>query len=177
MQAPDNSGSFFFNYKKTFSIVLLAICNAQYQFTMVDICEAGRQRDGGVFSNSNIGFSIMNDLLNLPAAELLSNSSINFPYVFVGDDAFPLRYNLIKPYSNKTLDMRQIIANYHICRAIRIIENSFGILASRFRIFRRPIIAQVETVESITKACVALHNYLMKRSTSDENRYCPPGNS
>ena len=92
-----------------------------------------------------------------------------------GDDAFPLRYNLIKPYSNKTLDMRQIIANYRICHARRIIENSFGILASRFRIFRRPIIAQVETVESITKACVALHNYLMKRSTSDENRYCPPG--
>lgn len=175
MQAPDNSGSLFFNYKKTFSIVLLAICNARYQFTMVDIGEAGRQSDGGVFANSNIGYSIVNNLLSLPEAELLPNSNIVFPYVFVGDDAFPLRFNLIKPYSNKTMNMHQVIANYRICRARRIIENSFGILASRFRIFRRPIIAEVETVESITKACVALRNYLMKGSPQHESTNCPPG--
>ena len=93
MQAPDNSGSLFFNYKKTFSIVLLAISNAQYQFTMVDIGEAGRQSDGGVFSNSNIGFSIMNDLLNLLAAELLPNSSINFPYVWGRCISVTLQFN------------------------------------------------------------------------------------
>jgi hypothetical protein len=90
MQAPDNSGSLFFNYKKTFSIVLLAICDANYRFTMVDIGEAGRQSDGGVFANSNIGFSIINDLVRLPEAEILPNSDTVFPYVFVGDDAFPL---------------------------------------------------------------------------------------
>ena len=37
IQAPPRSGSTFFNYKKSFSIVLLAVCNDNYEFTLPDI--------------------------------------------------------------------------------------------------------------------------------------------
>ena len=37
IQAPPRSGSTFFNYKKSFSIVLLAVCNDNYEFTLADI--------------------------------------------------------------------------------------------------------------------------------------------
>ena len=47
-------------------------------------------------------------------------------------------------------------------------------LASRFRIFRRPIIAEVENVKLVTKATVALHNFLMtSQSNTDNFSYCP----
>ena len=66
MQAPARSGSSFFNYKKTHSIVLMAICNARYQFTVVDIGDSGRQSDGSVYANSNLGYAIENKQLKLP---------------------------------------------------------------------------------------------------------------
>ena len=95
MQAPAKSGSLFFNYKKSFSIVLLALCNASYQFTAVDIKEAGRQSDGGVFANSNLGRSVVNDYFNLPQPKkLYGESEFLFPYALLGDDAFPTRHNL-----------------------------------------------------------------------------------
>ena len=73
-------------------------------------------------------------------------------------------------------DLEKKIFNYHLSRAQRTIENCFSIAASRFRVFRRPIIGSVETVVLVTKAVVALHNFLMKSLKKDgDYYYCPPG--
>ena len=64
------------------------------------------------------------------------------------------------------------IFNYRLSRARRVIENAFGIMASRWRIFRSPILAKVETVEKIIKAAVCLHNYLRQ---TEGVLYCPTG--
>ena len=42
IQAPARSGSSFFNYKTTHSIVLLAVRNAKYEFILVDEGDTGR---------------------------------------------------------------------------------------------------------------------------------------
>ena len=77
MQAPARSGSSFFNYKKTHSIVLMAICNARYQFTVVDIGDSGRQSDDTVYANSNLGYTIGNKLLKLPGEKKIKKFSKN----------------------------------------------------------------------------------------------------
>ena len=78
----------------------------------------------------------------------------------------------MKTYAKTSLGEKQRVANYQISRARRQIENVFGICASRFRIFRRPIIGNADTVTYITKAVVAIHNYLMAGRTFG-NDYCP----
>ena len=174
MQAPARSGSDFFNYKKTHSIVLLAVCDANYIFTMVDIGDAGRQSDGGVYKNSKLGYAINNNLINRPLPSALNVVEKVYPYVFVADDAFQMTHIMLKPYPRFANDISKKVFNYRLSRARRVIENSFGIAAARFKVFRRPIIAKVESVRSITKAVVALHNFLMiSQNDYGECTYCP----
>ena len=165
MQAPHNSGSEYFNYNKTHSVVLLAVCNAKYEFIMDDIGDSGRQSDGSVYNNSHLGYAIENNTLNIPKPEVVGRSPTNILlYVFVADDAFGLKSHMMKPYPNQNLQLDQQIFNYRLSQARRLIENTFGIATTRFRIFRRPIIAKTEKIILVTKAVFALHKYLMKKA-------------
>ncbi|KAJ8946636.1 hypothetical protein NQ314_008808 [Rhamnusium bicolor] len=58
------------------------------------------------------------------------------------------------------------ILNYRLCRARRVVENAFGILASGFRIFLQPINVNVDKIDIIILACCVLHNFLRKSSKS-----------
>ena len=58
IQAPVNSGSTYFNYKKFFSIFLMAVCNFNYEFTLIDVGDIGRQSDSGVYNKSQLGYAI-----------------------------------------------------------------------------------------------------------------------
>jgi len=42
---PSNSGSLFFNYKKYFSVVLMAVADANLQFISIDVGSYGREED------------------------------------------------------------------------------------------------------------------------------------
>jgi DDE superfamily endonuclease len=72
--------------------VLLAVCDADYKFTLVDIGQPGRHGDGGIFRNSEIYRQIENDTLDLPDPKpvLDDGNGPVLPYFFLGDEAFPL---------------------------------------------------------------------------------------
>ncbi|XP_035204963.1 protein ALP1-like [Stegodyphus dumicola] len=175
IQAPAHAGSTYFNYKGSHSIVLMAACDASYLFTMVDIGNFGRISDGGIFSASNLGKKLSRDKEFLPGYKKLPKSSKCLPHVFVGDEAFGLKENFMRPYSGRNLSNSKRIFNYRLSRARRCIENTFGILTARWRILRNPIIAQPQTATLVVQACCCLHNFLMKyESISHNYKYCPP---
>jgi hypothetical protein len=65
---------------------------------------------------------------------------------------------MTRPYSGRQLNEKEAVFNYRLSRARRVIENSFGILAARWRIFRCPILTKPEHVEVFTKAVISLHS-------------------
>jgi len=112
----------------------------------------------------------------LPEQDNLPNVDIPFNYFIVGDEAFPLKPYLLRPYPGLQLDETKRIFNYRLSRARRTIENAFGILAARWRIFWHNIIADVETIEVIIAACLCLHNFLRTKELhlpSNQRIYCP----
>ena len=100
-----------FNYKHSFSIVLLAIVDADYKFLYVHIGCNGQISDGGVLKNCNIYRALEEKRLNVFAPTLLPGTQTLCPYVIVAYDAFPLKENVMKPYSQSGLT-RDRVFNY-----------------------------------------------------------------
>jgi hypothetical protein len=98
----------------------------------------------------NMNFSLQGNLA-IPGPKILPDSSKQLPCTFVGDEAFPLKCYMMRPYPGRQLTPTRRIFNYRLSRARRVIENAFGIMSKRFRIFRRPIAAQPNHVENIVK--------------------------
>lgn len=167
--APDNAGSEYFNYKNHHSIVLLAICDANYCFTLVDNGAYGRRSDGGIFVDSAMGRKFVQGEMNIPRPEPLADEGPNFPYVLVGDEAFLLSYFLLQPYFGRGgLDQGERIYNYRLSRDRRVIENAFGIMVAQWRILSKTMDNTVKNVENIIKAIVCLHSWLRKRDDAED---------
>ncbi|XP_063895455.1 uncharacterized protein LOC135118162 [Helicoverpa armigera] len=172
IEKPPDSGSTYYNYKGTFSIVLLGIVNANYEFIYVNAGINGSISDGGVFNHTSFHEKLLSDQLNLPRPSVLPSSDVVAPYCLVADSAFAMNENLIKPYPQKNLTHDKRIYNYRLSRARRIVENTFGILAERFRVFKKPITINVKNVPIIVMASCFLHNFLLKKSAKYVTRNC-----
>ena len=55
IRAPDSTGSLYFNYKKSFSITLMAVAGPDYKFLSIDVGHVGSVSDSGVWAASSFG--------------------------------------------------------------------------------------------------------------------------
>lgn len=175
IRCPNNTGSQFYNYKGTFSIVLMAVADATYKFIYANIGCQGRISDGGVFRLTDFYKNLSENKLSLPLPVPLPGRTKVSPYVLVTDDAFPLQVHIMKPYAGcHDKGSPQRIYNYRHSRARRIVENCFGLLSSVFRVFRKPMEISVENAVTVTTTCIHLHNFLRNSETS-RHLYSPQG--
>lgn len=171
IKCPKNTGSNYFGYLKKFSIVLLAIADAEYKFICIDVGGYGKNSDGGIFEASNMGQNFMNRTMNVPIDRPLPEQDEPTPCVLIGDEAFSLKSYLMRPfpYTQSKLDPRKDNYNKRLCRARRVVENSFGILVHKWRVFLRPLAMKVQTAIKIVKACCVLHNFLRIKKCDDRS--------
>ena len=124
----------------------------------MDVGCYGHSADGGVFNNLTLSKALANNSLNLPEPEAFAGVP-NLPYTVVADDAIALKSYIMKPYAMRRLTKDQNVFNYRLSRARRVLENAFGILRSRFRIFEKAIHLAPHKVEKIVMAACCLHNF------------------
>ena len=154
------SGTLYHNYKGFFRMVLLAVCDAGYCFTLF-------YNDCNVLANSFLRKGLESNKIQLPPDEPLDGCAFSpLPYYLLGDDIFPLKKWSIKPCLGKHLTEEQKIYNYRLSCCRRVIRNAFDILSARWRIFHRPIRGTVKHVERYVLAVLALHNYLWQTSSA-----------
>ena len=99
-------------------MILMAICDACYIFSLVDIGSFGSNNDSGVFRNSPMGKAFFNNEISLPVVECLEDSPTfgKVPYFLVGDQAFPLQSWLLRQYPGQGMPEEQRIFNYRLSR-------------------------------------------------------------
>ena len=137
---PADTGSLYYNYKSFFSTVLLAVCDANYSYICVDVGAYGKSSDAAVFHNSILYKKLLENKLDIPGPKPISIAETTcFPHVIVGDEAFGIMENVMRPYSGKYLPYKKKIFNYRLSRARRYIECTFGIMANKWRISHRPL--------------------------------------
>ncbi|XP_046559290.1 protein ALP1-like [Haliotis rubra] len=163
IRKPHNSGSVFFNYKGFSPVVLLALVDADYKFIWIDTGGEGHQSDAQLFGASELKECIDDNTINFPDSDPLPNDDRDTPYYILGDDAFPLRTFLMKPYGRRGLDNDMLVANYRLSRGRRVVENGFGILANRWRCFLGTLEQGPDVVRLLVETGVILHNLLRIR--------------
>lgn len=171
--APKHSGSLYFNYNKYFSENLLAICDAHKSFIYVDIGSFGQQTDGGILFNSSFGKRLDMKKMNFPEPDFLPHTNVRFPYFVIADSAFPLKENLLTPYSGDHLNLTDVESNFNQEQTSvrKIIENTFGILVRRWQVFNGPIEMHPTVVDKVVKAATVLHNYIKSFNDPASTKY------
>ena len=156
IKAP-NQGSEYYNYLGYQSIILLAMVDAHYWITYFDVGTNGRAGDASVFRDSTLYRGLERNEVGIPDPRPLPSSSDPLPFFIVGDDAFPLKPYLLKPYPAKRM------GDMTLSRTRRISENVFGILIARCGVFRTAIHLSPDNAVTITKACLALHTFCQRQ--------------
>ncbi|XP_049294156.1 uncharacterized protein LOC125769466 [Anopheles funestus] len=127
IKRPPNTGSQYFNYKHFFSVHLQAVADANCKFITIDVGDDGRRNDSGVFVNTSLYHHLENNSFNTPPPESLPATNFNMPYVLLGDQGYPLKPYLMRPYSSN-MDAAKETINYLLSSARMTVERAFGIL-------------------------------------------------
>ena len=144
------SAEVFRNRKGWFSINVQAVCDARRCFTNVVARWPGSTHDSRIFDNS-----LLKDELERG----------KYDGLLLGDAVYVLRRYLLVPITAPVTPSEKRYNASHIKTRVRI-EQAFGILKQRFRVFRTPLRTKLDHSLEIIVAVFCLHNFAIRTSQS-----------
>ncbi|XP_050064114.1 putative nuclease HARBI1 [Aphis gossypii] len=155
IHSPKYKRSEYTNRKMFQSIVLLAVCNANLEFTYIFSGWPGSSHDARVFKNSSLGDTLLNNPQEIVTKDVH----------LLGDLAFPLLESLIVPYKAvHILSEKEKLFNKRLSSTRVVIEQAFGLLLGRFRRLKSLEAKSIRLMSlAVTGACI-LHNLVLKNN-------------
>ncbi|KAI5706924.1 hypothetical protein M8J75_012631 [Diaphorina citri] len=169
IKKPANSGSEFFNYKQHFSLILQAIADENCRFTSIEVGANGKASDGGVFQVSDIYRRIEGGVM--PPDKPLPGSTFAVPHVLLGDQGYPLKPYLLRPYNRQNASPDEETFNKKLSSVRRVVECAFGILVAKWRVLKTEIQCTPENVETMVKCMCILHNIIIDKDGPAETAH------
>jgi len=159
----------FHNFKGFISIILLALVDTDYKFLWMDVGANGSMSDCVVFNQLEFMTELENGILGLLPPTTLPGDNTPLHNIELGDNVFPMRQWLMKPYSCRNMTNNEKIFNYRLSQARRVIKNESGIHANRFRYLLTTMHQTLDNVKHLLLALLCLHNLMRIRYPGVQN--------
>jgi hypothetical protein len=148
-----NVASYFSGHYQSYSVNVQATCDAAYRFTLISVLCPGSAGDSKAFAASFVQQYV---------------SSLLRGFYMVANNAYTLSDTLLIPYCGvDKLDPSKDVFKFYLSQLHIRIERAFGLLVSKWRIFKKPLEVKLFHVGHIVQACARLHNYCI--NNRDEN--------
>ncbi|CAF5024372.1 unnamed protein product [Rotaria sp. Silwood1] len=154
--APVDNAADYYNRKAYHSMHAQFLVDHTYLIRSIVVGWPGSVHDSRVFGSSSLYEKITQTDLLSSHTKIIEGESM--PAFFVGDSAYPLSENLLKPYRNVNLTSNQMTFNYRLSRARVVVECAIGRLIRRWRRLSKRIDCATEKVSVVILAAAILHN-------------------
>jgi hypothetical protein len=145
----ENTGKNIYDWFQLIAVNMYAVNyypETKNKCVCVCVCVCARARAQELTDNR------LTDYWILPQPSVLPANETSVPNVLIADQALPLTSCFMKWIVNQ--GSLTNVFNYRLTRTRRITENAFGLFASVFKTFRKPLNIKPTTAKHIKLACV-----------------------
>jgi len=148
-----NVVSYFSGHYQSYGMNVKVTCDAACWFTSISVLCPGGTGDSKAFAATFVQQYV---------------SLLPRGFYMAADNAYTLSDTLLIPYCGvDKLDPSKDVFNFYLSQLHIWIEQAFGLLVSKWKIFKKPLEVKLFLVGHIVQACARLHNYCI--NNHDEN--------
>lgn len=150
----------------------MGVADADKKFIVIDVGDLGKQSDGGIFTAIELYRRLETKQFNWPPNVRLPETTISVPCVLIGDEAFPLKPYLMRPFPSKNLTPDKEQFNTNLSCARKTIECAFGILRGKWRFLASALeIPSIQKVSLLVQTACILYNIVRVKDGSNDYDY------
>jgi hypothetical protein len=138
--------AYFSGHYMAYGVNVQACVDVHSRFTAVSINCPGKTNDAQAWTR----WSLSKVIERLPFGKYL-----------VGDNAYPCHDRLLTPFNATEIkgDTYRDAFNFYLSQLRIRVEMAFGLLVTKFRIFKKPLEVRIKNVHKIVHAAMVVHNY------------------